>query len=69
MIIIETILRESPKTDLVSKFGFRFDVTMLNVTSGGKERTYKEYKNLVKGAGFTACKLVSQRYELASMVV
>nr|WKU83439.1 corynanthe 9-O-methyltransferase [Hamelia patens] len=62
VIVIEMILPTSPENDLLSRAVFFVDIMMLALTSGGRERTLKEFDALAKGAGFIACKLVCQTF-------
>ncbi|CAN6214026.1 unnamed protein product [Urochloa humidicola] len=53
VIVLEHILSESPKPTLSTQFGFGLDVIMLNRFGSGKERTEREYTELIKKAGFS----------------
>ncbi|KAI5432619.1 caffeic acid 3-O-methyltransferase 1 [Lathyrus oleraceus] len=52
VIVVESIVPIVPNSNLSSKSVLQMDVTMLSYTSGGKEKTKKEYEALAKGAGF-----------------
>ncbi|TKY57510.1 Caffeic acid 3-O-methyltransferase 1 [Spatholobus suberectus] len=52
VILVECIIPETPNSNLDAKCVFQMDVIMLCHSSGGKERTKKEYEALAKGAGF-----------------
>ncbi|KAI3881661.1 hypothetical protein MKX03_026858 [Papaver bracteatum] len=51
VIIVECVLRPGG-TGLFDKIGLIFDMGMLALTSGGKERTEDEWKMLLNNAGF-----------------
>lgn len=52
VILTECILPAAPECSSAAQCVFQMDVTVLGHTSGGKERTEKEYEALAKGAGF-----------------
>ncbi|XP_059063421.1 (R,S)-reticuline 7-O-methyltransferase-like [Cryptomeria japonica] len=52
VIILDSILNATEKTELDPSMGFVFDLIMLTFTSGGKERSEEEWKNLLKEGGF-----------------
>lgn len=57
VIIVEFVLR--PEGDgLFDDSGFAFDLLMIAHTSGGRERTEIEWKNLLQRAGFPRYKIV-----------
>lgn len=59
VILVEGIIPDSPDSKLASKCEFQMDILMLCQTSGGKERTQKEYESLAKGSGFHAFRVAS----------
>lgn len=52
VISTECILPAAPESSSAAQCVFQMDVIMLGHSSGGKERTEKEYEALAKGAGF-----------------
>ncbi|KAK7320258.1 hypothetical protein VNO77_29577 [Canavalia gladiata] len=52
VILAEGILPETPNSNLASRCEHQMDVIMLCHSSGGRERTEKQYEALAKGAGF-----------------
>ncbi|CAK8539026.1 unnamed protein product [Lathyrus sativus] len=52
VIVVESIVPVVPNSSLASKNVLQMDVIMLCHSSGGKERTKKEFEALAKGAGF-----------------
>ncbi|KAI5432617.1 caffeic acid 3-O-methyltransferase 1 isoform X3 [Lathyrus oleraceus] len=52
VIVFESIVPVVPNSNLASKHVLQMDVIMLCHSSGGKERTQKEFEALAKGAGF-----------------
>ncbi|KAK7320259.1 hypothetical protein VNO77_29578 [Canavalia gladiata] len=63
VILAECIIPETPNSKLSSRCVFQMDVIMLCHSSGGKERTEKQYEALAKGAGFqgfrVACRVLN----------
>jgi len=63
IIVIEMIVpREVSETDLATKNSLSADLTMMSLTSGGKERTKKEFEDLAKEAGFKLPKIIYGAY-------
>ncbi|XWS58548.1 hypothetical protein CRYUN_Cryun08bG0043500 [Craigia yunnanensis] len=62
VVVVESIMPESPMTDIVTKNTLIFDICLFNVVPGAKERTKEEYKALARKAGFTTFKLVCCAY-------
>ncbi|KAJ4966302.1 hypothetical protein NE237_018151 [Protea cynaroides] len=58
VVVVETILPETPETNLLAKDAFGMDLLMMTQHMGGKERTEKEYRVLAKGAGFSDVKII-----------
>nr|AOZ21154.1 caffeic acid OMT-like protein [Rauvolfia serpentina] len=58
LIVIELVLPETPNSDPLSKIGYQFDMNMMSVNLGGKERTEKEFEDLAKQSGFASIKLI-----------
>ncbi|KAJ1383880.1 Winged helix-like DNA-binding domain superfamily [Sesbania bispinosa] len=52
VILVESNIPAVPDSKLASRCVFEMDVIMLCHSSGGRERTEKEYEALAKGAGF-----------------
>ncbi|CAL5075497.1 unnamed protein product [Urochloa decumbens] len=53
VIVLEHILPGTPEPTLAAQSGFGLDVIMLNRFGSGKERTEREYTELIKKAGFS----------------
>ncbi|XWS64876.1 hypothetical protein CRYUN_Cryun05aG0041800 [Craigia yunnanensis] len=62
VILLESILPELPMTDLVTTTTLHFDLGLLHLHPGAKERTMKEFEALATEAGFTTLKLVCRAY-------
>ncbi|KAL2488068.1 Flavone 3'-O-methyltransferase 1 [Forsythia ovata] len=62
VILVDAVLPEYPETDLLSKMGFHYDMAMMTISPGGKERTKEELEKLAKSAGFTDLKLICRVY-------
>ncbi|OMO70436.1 O-methyltransferase, family 2 [Corchorus olitorius] len=62
VVLVETIVPESPSTDIVTKNTLVFDITLFNLIPGAKERSMEEFKELATKAGFTTFKLVCCAY-------
>ncbi|OMO70422.1 O-methyltransferase, family 2 [Corchorus olitorius] len=62
VVVVETILPESPSTDIVTKNNMMIDMSMFNILPGAKERTKEQYKAMATKVGFTTFKLVCCAY-------
>ncbi|XP_065848120.1 caffeic acid 3-O-methyltransferase-like [Euphorbia lathyris] len=64
VIVVESVLAvEADKSNSVStQIVFEQDMFMLAQTSGGMERTLKDYHNLAINSGFTGCQLICSAY-------
>ncbi|XVF30756.1 hypothetical protein REPUB_Repub16aG0086000 [Reevesia pubescens] len=62
VVIVESIVPESPMTDVVTKNTLVRDINLFNVVPGAKERTKDEFEALATKAGFTTFKLVCYAY-------
>lgn len=63
IIVIEMILpREVSETDVATKNSLCLDLTMMTITSGGKERTEEEFEDLAKKAGFKPPRIIYGAY-------
>ncbi|KAJ4966237.1 hypothetical protein NE237_018086 [Protea cynaroides] len=60
VVVVETILPATPKTNLLDRNAFRMDILMMIQHIGGKERTEKEYSELAKSAGFNGYRLINR---------
>ncbi|KAF8029107.1 hypothetical protein BT93_E1701 [Corymbia citriodora subsp. variegata] len=64
VVIVDAVLPEYPDTDGVTRNAFLADISMLNITPGGKDRTEKEFEVMAHAAGFDAPKLVCRAYNM-----
>nr|F2YTN4.1 RecName: Full=Myricetin 3'/5'-O-methyltransferase 1; Short=ShMOMT1; AltName: Full=3'-methyl myricetin 5'-O-methyltransferase; Short=Syringetin synthase; AltName: Full=3-methyl quercetin 3'-O-methyltransferase; AltName: Full=7-methyl quercetin 3'-O-methyltransferase; Short=Rhamnetin 3'-O-methyltransferase; AltName: Full=Myricetin 3'-O-methyltransferase; Short=Laricitrin synthase; AltName: Full=Quercetin 3'-O-methyltransferase; Short=Isorhamnetin synthase [Solanum habrochaites]ADZ76433.1 myriceti len=62
VVVIEQIQPKYPETNLLSKRSFSFDISMMIMFHGGKERTKQQFEDLAKQAGFTYIKVVARAY-------
>ncbi|XP_047312217.1 caffeic acid 3-O-methyltransferase-like [Impatiens glandulifera] len=68
VIMVESILPETPRNEIVSQGILRMDVSMMVLNHpGGKERTEKEYERLATGAGFADSRVVCNFHNLGVM--
>ncbi|GLJ36055.1 hypothetical protein SUGI_0723440 [Cryptomeria japonica] len=58
LIIIEVVLPEEIDTSVRSRLAVSFDLAMMNVFKGGKERTIPQFQDLLKSIGFKNFKVV-----------
>ncbi|KAL1825670.1 trans-anol O-methyltransferase 1 [Daucus carota subsp. sativus] len=56
VVIMEMILTEMPEDNVIAKNTSQVDIRMMLYTSGGKERTVREFQMLGKEAGFAGSK-------------
>lgn len=52
VIIVDAVLNAQEKTMMDPTFGLAFDLLMLALSSGGKERSEEQWKNFLVEAGF-----------------
>ncbi|KAJ8762911.1 hypothetical protein K2173_023040 [Erythroxylum novogranatense] len=62
LIVVESILPETPENKVSSHIVFEQDLFMLAQTPGGRERTQREYEALAKSCGFYGCVVVCCAY-------
>lgn len=62
VIIVETVIPESPDSNLLVKTVYQFDLFMVNLNETGKERTEKEFASLANGAGFSRVRVACHAY-------
>ncbi|XVF42582.1 hypothetical protein PTKIN_Ptkin01aG0375500 [Pterospermum kingtungense] len=62
VILLESIVPEVPIADLATTTTLNFDLGLLHLLPGAKERTMKEFETLAKEAGFTSLKPVCRAY-------
>ena len=62
VIVADCILPEAPDTSVDTKARMLVDVVMLAHSTGGKERTEKEFEALAKGAGFKGFKVFNNAF-------
>ncbi|XP_043714884.1 caffeic acid 3-O-methyltransferase-like [Telopea speciosissima] len=67
VVVEEAILPASPETNLVAKDTFAMDLRMMDVQSGGKERTEKEYSDLANRSGFNGIRFIYQVHSFTVM--
>lgn len=58
VIIIDLVLRPD-RDDTLNDLGFAFDLLMMAHSSGGKERTELEWKQILEGGGFPKFKVIT----------
>ncbi|CAN6845593.1 unnamed protein product [Brassica oleracea] len=59
VIIVDLITPTEPKSgDFSSNYMFAMDMLMLTQCSGGKERSFSQFKNLAFGSGFSRCEII-----------
>ena len=61
-IVADYILPEAPDTSVATKGRMLLDAIMLANSTGGKERTEKEFEALAKGAGFQGFKVFNNTF-------
>ncbi|KAJ6379218.1 hypothetical protein OIU76_015939 [Salix suchowensis] len=58
LIIVDIVLQPDYHRDPLDDMRLTIDLVMLAVTSGGKERTEQEWKNLLEEGGFPRYKII-----------
>ena len=62
VIIVESLLPVIPENKVSSQAVFVQDLIMLALSSGGKERTQKEFETLALNSGFSCCEVICRAY-------
>lgn len=64
VVIVDAVLPEYPETDIITRNALLADMSVLNITPGGKDRTEREFEVLARASGFDAPKLVCRAYNM-----
>lgn len=64
-MVLESIMPDFGDSDFKSSHVTHFDMLVLPINPGAKERTLREYEALAIGAGFAASKLVCSEPDFA----
>ncbi|GAV71963.1 Methyltransf_2 domain-containing protein/Dimerisation domain-containing protein [Cephalotus follicularis] len=64
VIVVDCILPVAPENNVTSHIAYEFDLFMLAVTPGGKERTQEEFKALALKSGFRGCQVECCAYDI-----
>ncbi|XP_060672230.1 xanthohumol 4-O-methyltransferase-like [Ziziphus jujuba] len=59
VIIIDMVLKAKGNDNIFDEIGMMFDMVTLALTEGGKERTDKEWKKILKEGGFPRYKIIN----------
>ncbi|XP_057511709.1 caffeic acid 3-O-methyltransferase-like [Actinidia eriantha] len=57
VIVVAMVVPETPETSNDIKSGVQFDLFLMNMNPGGKERTKSEFESLAKETGFSSIKV------------
>lgn len=57
VIVVDIVVPETPDTSVAVKSDFQFDLFLMNMNPGGKERTKGEFESLAKEAGFSSIRV------------
>lgn len=58
------VIPETPETSVDVKSDFQFDLFLMNMNPGGKERTEREFESLAKEAGFSRVAACAFKFSL-----
>nr|QED93051.1 caffeic acid O-methyltransferase [Paeonia lactiflora] len=67
VIVVDVVIPEVPETNLEVKSIFQFDLYLMNMNPGGKERTEREFSCLAKEAGFSGIRVACSVYNFSLM--
>lgn len=65
VIIVEMEVPETPESSVSVRSDYQFDLFLMNLNPGGKERTKGEFENLGKEAGFSCVKVAARAYNFS----
>ncbi|XVF51173.1 hypothetical protein PTKIN_Ptkin04bG0163200 [Pterospermum kingtungense] len=65
VIIVDTVIPESPDSNLFVKSVYQLDLLMVNLNERGKERTEKEFASLANQAGFSRVRVACHAYSFS----
>lgn len=62
VIIVDMVVPDDPDTSIAVRSKYQFDLFMMNMNPGGKERTEQEFTILAKEAGFSSIRVMCCAY-------
>lgn len=65
VMIVDLVVPEDPDTSRAVRSKYQFDLFMMNMNPGGKERTEREFSILAKGAGFSSIRVMCSAYNFS----
>uniref|UniRef100_A0A5B7BDJ6 Caffeate O-methyltransferase n=1 Tax=Davidia involucrata TaxID=16924 RepID=A0A5B7BDJ6_DAVIN len=65
VIVVDLVVPEAPETSIPVQSILQFDLFMMNMNPGGKERTQKEFEILAKAAGFSSIRVACCAYNFS----
>lgn len=65
VIVVDLVVPKSPETSVAVKSVLQFDLYMMNMNHGGKERTERELESLAKAAGFFSIRVACCTYNFS----
>ncbi|KAL2233155.1 caffeic acid 3-O-methyltransferase [Sesamum indicum] len=67
VMVVELVVPESPESTVDVRSKLQFDLILMNMNPGGKERTEREFKTLAEAAGFSNIEVKCSVYSFSLM--
>ncbi|KAK4423173.1 Caffeic acid 3-O-methyltransferase [Sesamum alatum] len=67
VMVVELVVPEAPESTVDVRSKLQFDLILMNMNPGGKERTEREFKTLAEAAGFSNIKVECSVYNFSLM--
>ncbi|KAK0587391.1 hypothetical protein LWI29_022074 [Acer saccharum] len=65
VIVVDMLVPDAPETSLVGKSLFQYELLMMYVNTGGKEKTRREFESLAKETGFSHIQVPCSAYNIS----
>lgn len=65
VIVADMVVPETPNSSVSVRSDYQFDLFLMNMNPGGKERTKSEFENLGKEAGFSSVRIAARAYNFS----
>ncbi|KAK4400232.1 Caffeic acid 3-O-methyltransferase [Sesamum angolense] len=67
VMVVELVVPETPESTVDVRSKLQFDLVLMNMNPGGKERTEREFKTLAEAAGFSNMEVECSVYSFSIM--
>ncbi|KAK3228209.1 hypothetical protein Dsin_008071 [Dipteronia sinensis] len=65
VIVVDMLVPDAPETSLAGKSLFQYELLMMNMNTGGKEKTRREFESLAKAVGFSHIQVPCSAYNFS----